>query len=205
MLNKIVIVSPHPDDEVYGCSSWLGRDIVIVYVTNFHPLWTDKNREENIRLVNRLGCKAVYFPSEKYTNRLKEYGIGKLIGHLEELFNQANAETVLIPAPSYNQDHRLVYDACLTALRRHDKNIFAKRILVYEEPDTFDTLRRPEPFKPNYYRHLDMTFKNELILIYESQIRGHRTIDQIETIARLRGIQANMDYAEAFEVLRWID
>ena len=76
---------------------------------------------------------------------------------------------------------------------------------MYEQPETFGTLRKVEPFRALYYRPLDMEFKIEAVKKYQSQIRGHRSEEHIRTIARVRGMQSNMEYAEAFEIVRWIE
>lgn len=95
--------------------------------------------------------------------------------------------------------------ADITALRVHDRLHFVKRVLVYEEPDVWGTMRKVEPFKPTYFRRVDMARKLSLWSIYRSQQRGHRTQEDIRTMAHARGMQSHQDYAEAFEVLRWCD
>ena len=41
--------------------------------------------------------------------------------------------------------------------------------------------------------------------IYKTQLRDHRSVDFIKAIAKVRGGQSDYEYAEAFEVLRWVD
>ena len=208
-INKTLIVAPHMDDEVYGCSSFLGEVDVVAYVTCSHPLFPDgENREEQKKLAETLGFESIYMKPHLFpdsANDLDRYGQMLLIGEFEEIINKYKPEIVVIPSPSYNQDHRAVYDAALTAMRPHDRLHFVKRILLYEEPDTFGTLRKPDAFHPNYYRELDLDFKLMVIGVYLSQLRGHRTTEHIEAIARIRGMQVNMEYAEAFEIVRWIE
>lgn len=203
----MLILSPHLDDEVYGCSSFLKeKGLKVFYFTTLHPLCpNDENIRDNKKLVTSLGFKALYSKWGDMTNELEAIGLDIIINSLESLINEHKPDTVLIPAPSYNQDHRIVYDASLTALRPHFSNHFVKKILVYEQPETFGTMREPEPIRPTYFRELDITFKLAMMEIYKSMNRSHRSFEHIEAIARLRGMQSNMDYAEAFEVLRWID
>lgn len=208
--NKTLIISPHPDDEVYGCSSYLkdaGEDTIVIYVTTYHPLFpAGENVEEQQEVAAKAQFSSVYLSQyANQTNSLDCVGQVILVDELQEQINKWQPTLVLIPSPSYNQDHRAVYDAALTAMRPHDRNHFVNCVLLFEEPDTFGTLRKPDPFRPNYYRELDLDFKLELMAIYKSQMRGHRTPEDIGAIARVRGMQVNMEYAEAFEVLRWAD
>lgn len=209
MREPILIIAPHPDDEVYGCSSILAdkkKALMVVYVTLMHPLFPGgENIREQEKLAETIGFEPIILPSHKQTNMLDKSGQAYLISNLECIFNECRPWTVLVPCPSYNQDHRVVYDAALTAMRPHDRNHFVKSVLLYEQPETWGSLRSPLPFEPNYYKELDLNFKLKLMNIYKSQMRGHRTPQHIEAIARSRGMQANMDCAEAFEVVRWIE
>jgi hypothetical protein len=50
-----------------------------------------------------------------------------------------------------------------------------------------------------------MLEKRLLYHIYASQVRRHRSDEHLMAIARIRGMQADVDDAEAFEVLRWVE
>jgi hypothetical protein len=39
----------------------------------------------------------------------------------------------------------------------------------------------------------------------KSQVRAFRSADMIRNLAAIRGIQSNVEFAEGFEVLRWIE
>ena len=205
----ILIVSPHLDDEVLGCSSFLwtdARNVTILYGTTRHGFFADAGlvMRENLDLTQHLGCKARFLEIGAI-NRLDNLPIVELIHEFEKVVNEERPDTVLLTNPSYNQDHRTIYEAMLTALRPHDQNHFVKRVLLYEQPETFGTLRKVIPFQPTYYRPLNMEFKIKIVEFYQSQMRGHRSIEHLTAIARLRGMQANMEYAEAFEIVRWVE
>lgn len=201
-----LIIAPHPDDEVLGCFSFL-KFANVYYLTTRHPLFPDGDNIKEMDLLNdRFDVnRFVSRISTSHTNRLDNLSISVIIDNLESMINEIKPDTVLIPNPSYNQDHRVIYDAALTATRHHDRNHFVKRILLYEQPETWDTMRKPAPFQANYFRKIDVLAKIDAIKTYKSQIREHRSCDYIKAIAEIRGQQANVDYAEAFEVVRWVE
>ena len=206
-MKKAMIISPHMDDEVLGCSSFLldpHIETFVLYHHNTHvTVKASVLREENRKLLEHLPNTTTDMSSVSNLNRLDCVPIGDMVSEYEHWFHDCAPDCLLIPFPSYNQDHRAVYEAVLTACRPHDVNFFIPKILLYEEPDVFGTLRKVEPFRPTYFRKLDMVRKLELYSCYESQVRGHRDFEMLKAMARLRGSMFNFVHAEAFEVLRW--
>lgn len=201
---RVVIVSPHLDDEVLGCSSWLLSDpLTVVYTTRVHPNYPNV-AEENDTLAAFLGFERRWL-SIDLINRLDTVGQAELIADVEKIFNEVRPELVLLPAPSYNQDHRAIFEAVLTAMRPHDTNWFCKKVLVYEQPETWGTMRTPQFFRAVYFKELDFDFKVKCYQMYRSQVREHRSIKHLQALAVFRGMQAKLPFAEAFEVLRWVE
>jgi len=218
-MSKTLIIAPHADDEVLSAASFLEKDLKDVTIffqvestvcfpnSDGHNYFNKSiHKSERDKLIKFLGCNKRVSTNKHYRNDfLDTIPIRDLVNEYEALIYDIKPDTVLIPNPSYNQDHRIVYEAALTALRPHDRIPFVKRVLVYEEPETFGTLRNVQPFKPQYFREVDIERKIKLIKFYESQIRGHRSFDQVKSIAQVRGMQCNCKHAEAFEVLRWVE
>lgn len=205
---RIMIFSPHLDDEVLSCSSFLdgANDITIFYGNTQHCFVDDEIvQKENEKLISFLGCEVIYSPRRFNINTLDTLPIADLIGEYEKAINEVRPEMVILPHPSYNQDHRVTHEVVLTAVRFHDKNFFVKKVLLWEETETFLTLRKSESFKPNYFRHLDIERKFKLNNFYKSQLRGHRSFGDIKAIAQVRGMQGGCKHAEAFEILRWVE
>ena len=208
MSDKILIVSTHMDDEVLSCASFLEknlRDVTIFYHNNEHPDFDDKViQKENDKLISLLGCNRI-ISDIRAENRMDTIPIVDIINEYENIINNIKPLTIVLPFPSYNQDHRAAYKAALTALRPHDKISFVKKVFLSEQPETFGTLGRESSFNPAYYRKLNINRKVMLNSIYKTQLRDHRSIDFIKAIAKVRGNQSGYEFAEAFEVLRWVD
>jgi len=207
--NKVLILSPHMDDEVLGCGGLIAQIadkepalLHIHYFNDFHPLFDARTlRKENEKLISKIGCtKSVSL--HKKVNRLDSIPIAEHINEIEGLINTYSPDTLLVTFPSYNQDHRRIFEATITATRPHDKNFFVKNILVYEQPETIQANRIITNFTPHIFQPIDINKKIELYKIYKTQIRKYRTFDHLKYLAGLRGMQCNFPFAESFMVIR---
>ncbi len=205
---KILVVSPHMDDEILGCGGVLANNTGsdILYVTGYHPLIENKiYREENQRVVSVLKANGLYMQKTiEHTNNIaRNVSESELISGFEDVFLRRKPDTVFLCFPSYNQDHRIIFDTAMTAMRPHDKNWFVKNILVYEQPETLHTNRLvTEQFVPNVFVEIDIETKLNLYSLYESQNRGHRSKETIRALAILRGSFIGKPFAESFSCVR---
>lgn len=134
---------------------------------------------------------------------MNSFATSDLIGRFEAIINEQQPRTVLLPEPSYNQDHRAVYDAAIAATRPHDTNWRVDQVLIYEQPDS--VVWRHGPIEqPNAFVPIDVDAKIEAYLRYPSQVRGHRSPDHVRALAAMRGAQIGVAAAEAFHVRRII-
>jgi len=202
---KSLIISPHIDDELLGCFSFLNENTHVVEcgVDEFHIV----DRNERLRELKNLS-KHCGFTYQVFDNVVNNYVMQDLIPIIEEQINKIKPDKVFIPYPSYNQDHIAVYGASLVALRHHDINFFVKKVLVYEEVHSFlwdCTHDINSSFKPNYFVPLDIEDKIFSYNLLKSQVRRHRSPETLRQIAFLRGVQSNMNNAESFQIIRWVD
>ena len=193
-----LIFSPHADDEVLGCFSFLGPDCRVLYLGVEDRAGV--SRAERLSEVAESAAKSG-FRWEALEHPVNAYRTANLIPDLERCIATHRPVTVLIPQPSYNQDHRAVHDAALTALRPHDRNHFVPNVLVYEQPDSILWSHGGER-EPSLFRPISIEGKLHSYSLYASQVRGHRSPELIRAIARLRGAQSGCDHAEGFTVRR---
>ena len=196
---KNLVLAPHIDDEVLGCYSFLNRNTHVIYFgVEERENISSKERIEEMK--NAAELKKFTWHLENF--RVNSYQVAELIHPIEKCINSILPDCVVIPHPSYNQDHRAVYEAAIVALRPHDKNHFVNLVLVYEQPHTF--LWPMKRFEPNYYIDLDIEGKIQLYNLYKSQVRPYRSDSIIRSMAQLRGSQSNKMNAEAYYCKRLV-
>jgi N-acetylglucosamine malate deacetylase 1 len=205
---NILILSPHIDDEVLGAFSYLTATTTILYFgfdeSHLDSEWIKLRPSKETRLGELENvAKKIGFKYKILNHKINHYNSRDLIADIEHIINNIRPELVLIPNPTYNQDHREVYEAALVALRPHDINHFVKKVLIYEQlQDLWN--HNYHTFSANHYNKVNLPQKLKTYKIYESQVRNFRSTEMIESLALLRGSQSNYKYAEAFEIIRWI-
>ena len=200
-----LIISPHVDDEILGCGGILSNNFFILHCGLAESQDHGEiflSRESRIKEFKKVKEK-VGFEYEVLHHPVNKMETHKIIKDIENIINKIKPKEIYIPSPSYNQDHKAVYDACLIALRPHDVNFFVSRVLVYEQPqDLWESGR--EHFIPNTFAKIDIDKKINLYRLIKSQIRDHRSVEHLRALAKTRGAQSNFDYAEGFKTIRWI-
>jgi LmbE family N-acetylglucosaminyl deacetylase len=202
-----LVLSPHIDDEALGCGGILDERFHVHYcgVEDFRLV------DREVRIAEARACaEHLGFRFSIGDNRVNDYRVPDLIGQLESLIAEHEPHTVFLPAASYNQDHRAVLDAGLTALRPHDRNPPVSNVLIYEQVHVTlwpwrEDLTEGRAFQPVFFVPIDLERKLEAYRRHASQVRGMRSPEKVELLARWRGAQAGMDCAEGFGVARLTD
>jgi len=223
---RLLVISPHPDDEALGIAGLIGKCIkekarVLIYylcVGKSRQLVTGKT-EENTRLkeiknvanFSSAETKVEYVGDEFC--RLDTIAQKELIEKIEDVIEDFKPTIAGIPsAGSYNQDHRAVYEASITALRPTPKEIrhFVSFVLEFYEPYLWGVT---PPKNPNYYLDLSTRFKNGNLLDFKinfykkhkTQVRKDpfpRSPQNLIRLAHVYGKEIGVEIAEAYHILR---
>ena len=145
MKKKVLILSPHADDEILGCGGFISKfskqnyHISVLILTNAHigapekfsDVFIKKVRNE-AKLANKfIGTKKLYFENLPALN-LNNYPIYKISNIINKYILNINPEIVLIPSKNdIHDDHKIIFRAAKVAMRP-SKNIHIKKILSYE-------------------------------------------------------------------------
>lgn len=216
--NKILIIAPHPDDEVLGCGGTIakysehGDDVYLCVVTKaYTPDWSEEfveNRPKEVKRVSEiLGIKKTYF-LDFPTVKLDTIPQKELNDALKNVINEVAPDIIYIPhRGDLNKDHRLVFESALVATRSAPSKI--KKILSYEVLSGTEYGRLIKPFIPNVYEDISKTFQKKLdaMKVYKSELKEFphpRSLEAIEALAKIRGSEAGFKLAESFELVRSI-
>lgn len=224
MNKKVLILSPHADDEILGCGGFISKYSKLNYFINvlvltnankgapdiFSPKEIVKIRKEATIANNLIGTKKLFFENLPALNlqSIPPYRISNLIN---DYISKIDPEIVLIPSSNdINDDHKLIFKCAKVALRPNKKRNL-KKILSYEVLSETEWNENERSFNPNYFINLkknDLNNKVKAFLKYKSQVKKFphpRSKDGIINLSKVRGSQAYMDYAEAYKVEKIFD
>lgn len=215
---KILVIAPHPDDEVLGCGGTIAKhtmcneEVCLCVVTKgYAPDWSEeflKNRPKEIKKANKiLGIKKTYF-LDFPTVKLDTISQKELNEAISRVIKEVKPDVLYIPHKGdLNKDHRLIFEASLVAAR--PINCSVKKILSYETLSGTEWGQTIEPFIPNVYVDISKTFETKIkaMKAYKSELKQYphpRSLEVIEALAKKRGSEVGVKLAEAFVLIRQI-
>ncbi len=215
----VLVLEPHPDDLAIGCGGLVhrlarqGTDVHSLLMSEVPQKYVkiyeqghdytpysgdDRMREaESADRVLGVAHRSTAFGPE-WHHRLDAMPAAELIGAIEDAVARVRPDLVLVPAPSYNQDHRAVFDAFQAVMRPH---YYRGTAWAYET-----TMERG--FDPNILVPLSdesLGRKLEACRQYQTQLGSPEhlfSLDTIELTARHRGRLAYEAAAEAYQLIR---
>jgi LmbE family N-acetylglucosaminyl deacetylase len=198
---RILAIGAHPDDLELGAAGTLAKSVKENHDVRFLVLTfgeegggrKETRRKEAIESATLLGVQHVFFggiPDRKVSEGTETIDI------IEKIVNEFKPDRVFTHSSGdRHQDHRNASKATFSAARK------VPDLLCYESP-----LTGPYPsFNPQAFCDITSVFelKKEVIGCYKSQHqKAHLKAFALEGLARFRGLQTGVMYAEAFEIGR---
>lgn len=227
-MKKVLIIGAHPDDDILGCGGIMskyartGTEFRVIFIAegsscrfNLDELNSEevvstiiKRNSFGIKALEKLGVTQYHFYNLP-CGRLDTISIIEVNKIIEKEVSQFQPDTIYTHAESdANHDHGIVFKASIMATRPCNtfkvKSVYSYEILSSSE------WKFTSSFEPNSFEELDeLDVKNkwEALAEYETEIREFpfpRSLEGISTLAKYRGLQAGVKYAEAFRLIRKI-
>ena len=220
---KIVVIAPHPDDELLGCGGTLLRrkhegatlGWMIMTKISEDTGWSKNSVQERKNEIQQVRKGLGVHPEHLFqlgfpTTRLETLPMGELITKVSEVFQIFQPEEVFIPHQGdVHSDHRITFEA-VSACTKWFRYPSVKRVLSYETlSETEFSLDSSKAFQPNVFVDISsyLEQKLELLRIYASELGEFpfpRSETAIQALAQFRGASSGFEYAEGFELLREI-
>ena len=218
---RILVVSPHPDDETLGVGGTIvkysneGHEVNILTISgHLPPLYKREDYEITVKEANRafkvLGVtKSVFL--ELPATMIGNFPLHELNNKISKTVNDFKPHIVFCPYPDRHVDHRLVFDSVMVATRPVGIGRNIEIVAAYETlSETHWNAPHIEPnFTPNWVIDISDHIKKkvEALKCYNSQISdfpGPRSIESVEALAKFRGTQAGFGYGEGMHIIRMV-
>ncbi|MFZ4455603.1 MAG: PIG-L deacetylase family protein [Bacteroidales bacterium] len=221
-MKNILVVAPHPDDEVLGCGGVIrkhvnvGDTVYVLVVTRGNPKFYSDEKIENVRSEARsahqfLGVKETGFLDFLAPN-LDTTSQAELSQSIVSYIKEKQINTLYLPhRGDIHHDHRAVFNAGLVAARPVNNNTVT-RIYAYE---TLSETEWAAPFGddvfiPTHFVNVESEFEAKIkaMSFFKSQVRqfpSTRSLETIEALAKFRGATVGFKRAEAFMTIRTIE
>ena len=222
-MRNIVVISAHPDDEILGVGGTLlkhkkNEDKIYWLITTniFENQGFSKqrisNRQKEIKKISEALSVEKVFMLNYPTMSLSTSTLIEMVPKISKIFIEIEPEIVYcLNRSDAHSDHRITFDAVM-ACTKSFRYPFIKQVLMYEcISETEFAPQLPEKvFIPNYFVDISsfLEEKMNLMKIYESELGKHpfpRSLKNIEALATFRGASVGVEYAEAFQLIKYID
>jgi LmbE family N-acetylglucosaminyl deacetylase len=221
-MENILIIAPHPDDEVLGCGGVMdkyakaGKSVYVLIMTRGDAkLYSDeriaKGRVQARESHAALGVKETIFfdypaPNLDVTSR------AEMAVSISGVIKMFSIDTLFIPhRGDIHHDHYAVFNAAVVA-GRPVGDCTVKRIYAYETLSETEWAAPfgDDAFVPTHFVNIEDNFSAKLraMSCYTGQLRAFpnpRSLETLEALAKFRGATVGFHRAEAFMVIRTIE
>ncbi len=207
IFKNVLVLAPHTDDGELGCGGTIAKFVAegatVHYVAfsaceqSVLPQFPSDILITEVKAATQvLGIKPENLTLLKYDVRTFNYERQPILDDILKIKAKVQPDLVFIPSLNdIHQDHATIAIEALRAFK-------FSTVLSYELP--WNNIN----FTTNCFSSLEEIYvekKIEALKKYESQAhRAYANGEFIKGLARTRGVQINLPFAEAFEVVRWI-
>lgn len=204
---KILVLAPHTDDGELGCGGTIakfraeGKEVfyaAFCLCAKSLPAGLPPNtlELECKKAISILGIPPSHLILFNYEVRELPASRQKILEELLQLNKNINPDLVMLPSASdIHQDHQTIQQEGMRAFKN-------KTMAGYELPWNNNS------FHHNLFIRLTQTEVDKKVnALKEYRSQAHRNYmqdDFIRSLAKVRGVQSNTGYAEAFELYKWI-
>ena len=218
-MKKILIISPHPDDETLGCGGTILKyknkkakiEWLIITSMDGNKQYTTKDkkiREKQISKVKKMyGFNKIYELGLP-TTKLDEIPISKIVQKVSKVIK--NSKPKVIFSNFYGDvhtDHKII-SKVVSSCTKNFRAPFVEKILLYEtlSETGYSHNKKKDNFVPNVFVDISnfMKKKIKIMKVYKSEVMtGYkpRSMFAIDALAKFRGVSINCKYAEAFMLI----
>jgi LmbE family N-acetylglucosaminyl deacetylase len=204
---RVLILAPHTDDAELGCGGTMSRlaeqgvDLFLAVFSTADQSLPDGAppgtlKEEFLTAAIILGIPQEHLHVFTFEVRKLNYHRQAILEHIINLKKTINPDAVFVPASTdLHQDHTVIHAEGIRAFKQ-------TTVLGYELP--WNHL--------SFHAHVLVALERRHLLKKWQALQAYRTQlelkrpyfseDFIYGLARVRGVQAGVHYAEAYEVLR---
>ena len=222
MKKNVLVIAPHPDDEVLGCGATIkklsaeGNNVYVLVASRGSARLYNQERVEHVRLEaieahKILGVKDTLF-LEFPAPELDTIPLADISREFSKVINSYRIDCLFLPhRGDLHNDHRVVFKAGLVAARPVGEYT-VKEIYAYE---TLSETEWAEPYASEVFfptKFIDATktfeYKLKAMTCFESQLKAFpnpRSIKALTALAEFRGATVGLELAESFIVIRQIE
>lgn len=216
---KTVVIAPHPDDDVLGCGGAIARhaqngdEVRVLVVTRGAPEMRPQELVEENRRQLREAHKVLGVSETRFLDfpaaQLDTVPGHKLADAIACYLREVQPSLVYVPhGGDIHADHQAIYLATLVAARPIN-GCSVKKLLAYEtlSETEWGSPTADAAFIPTVFCDISdsLQLKLDAMRCMRMQLKDAphpRSLEAIESLARLRGATAGLPAAEAFSLVR---
>jgi len=218
---KIVVVSPHPDDESLGAGGLIiknkkaGNQVFWINMTDVgkNQGWDDQfivNRKKQIEKICSYYDFDGFYNLKYPPTLLGSIDIKDIIMKFGKCISEIEPDWLVLPNPGdAHSDHRITYEVGMSCAKvfRYPS---IKKVMTMEILSETDFSKSGESFSPNYFVDISEQIEEKLdaVRIYDTELGEPpfpRSIEALRALAVIRGSASGCRYAEAFRIIKEID